>query len=127
LESSFGSGTAKIVRVVQRHRNIIKKGRTEKFDGAARSVIVRVASDNEFWANRSCERSQSAASVQGIAMTAIRSRNLETDMSGAEPDVIRIAYAQVDVTDINLVHNDSIMIKWHKSTGSVTGNDLGEA
>src|SRR6188768_3654625 len=87
LEPQFGPGAADVVGVVGRDGGFVNEGCAEEFDGPTRRGIVGVAGDKERAVERSGEGSEGATGVEGVAVPAMRSGDLEADVAGRLPGV----------------------------------------
>lgn len=62
--------------------------------------------------------------LQGVTASAKGLHDLEADVSGANPDVIRVAHPKIDMSDIHSFRNQNAkMIIGYEIAGWVTRND----
>ena len=88
------------MRVIGRDGDLIHKTRSQPLDGPPRSVIVRVARNDHGFVERTDKRGQSAARLKSVTVTSKALLNLEPDVSGTDPNILRIADSKVDVANI---------------------------
>ena len=66
-------------------------------------MIVRVASNGHGIVNRADKWSDGTARLKRIAMTSKWLKNLESDVTGTNPNVLSIANAKIDVANIGAI------------------------
>ena len=83
------------------HGNFINKARAQALDGPPRRKVGRVTGNSNRAANRADERGKGLTGLKRIMAAAERLQNLEADVAGANPHMLRIADAKVDVADLH--------------------------
>ena len=91
------------MRVTRRNGNLAYEARAQSLDGPNRSGIVRVAGDDHLLVNGADKRGDGTAGLQRVAVPSKRLLNLESDVPRANPDVLPISNAKVDVADLHAV------------------------
>jgi len=115
------------VRVIGRHSDLIHKTRSQPLDGPSRSVIVRIAGNDNGLVKRPDKRGQSAARLKRVAVTSNALINLEPDVPSTDPNMLVIADSKVDVTNIRAADShDPEFIKWDEASWRFTRHNPDE-
>jgi len=88
------------MRVIGRDGDLIHKLRSQSLDGSPRRLVVRIARNDHGLVHRTDKRGQRAARLKRVTVTSKALINLEPNVAGTDPNVLRIANSKVDVTNI---------------------------
>ena len=88
------------MRIVGWHGNLVNKPSTQAFNRASGREIVRVAGDRDGLVNRPDEWHDGSTRLQCVAMPSKTLRNLKSDVTSANPNVLRFSDTKIDVPDI---------------------------
>src|SRR5437879_4831714 len=88
------------MRVIGRDGDLIHKLRSQSLDGPPRSLVVRIARNDNGLVHRTDKRGQCAARLKRVTVTSKALNNLEPDVPSTDPNMLRIADSKVDVTNI---------------------------
>jgi hypothetical protein len=105
------------MRIMRGNCHLVNKPGAQPLDGSPRGVIVRVARDGDRIIDRRHEWCEGATSAKRVTVTAMHFQDLESNVSRADTDVLRIADAEVDMPYIHAIRgHDAEMIIGHKTT-----------
>jgi len=115
------------MRVVRRNGNLIHKPGAKSLNGANGRYIVRVASDDNSSGDGANKRTKSAARVQGVTVPAKWLKNLEADVPGTDTNMVGVAHAKTDVSNVGavLAHNAEVISR-DETALWIAGNNLDE-
>src|SRR5262245_39517371 len=102
---------------MRRNRYLVNKLCAQPLDGPPGSIIVRVACNSDRLIQGRHEWCDCVTSLKRVTVSAMRFQDLESHVSRADKNVLRIAHPKVDVTDIRAIgcHNAE-MVKRDKPT-----------
>ena len=105
------------MRVIGRDLDFIHKTRSQPLDGPSRSMIVRITRNDHSLVHRTDKRGQGAAGLKRVTVTSMARLNLEADVPGTDPNMVRIADSKVDVANLRAADgHDPEMIKWNDAS-----------
>jgi hypothetical protein len=112
------------MRIARRHGHFINKMRTQLLDRSLWRQIVRIACDRDgsiHGADEWCERS---TCLQCVTMAPLWFENLKADVPCAYSDMVGLADAKIDVSDVALIlcHNAKMVIRDKTSPGITRDN-----
>jgi hypothetical protein len=115
------------MRIVGWHCNLINKLSTQSLDSASGRVIGGVAGDRDRSAYRADKWCYGSTRLQCVAVTSKTLGNLKSNVTGANPNVLRISDPKIDVPDIRpLGSKDAEMEIRNESTRRLARHNLGE-
>jgi hypothetical protein len=82
------------------HCNLVNKLSTQALNSAFRREIVGVTCNRHSLKNRANERRNGLTRLQCVAATSKTLRDLKTNMTGANPNMLRITNTKIDMPDI---------------------------
>jgi hypothetical protein len=88
------------MRVVCRHDNLVNKFCSQSLDRAPGCRVVGIAGDRDPFINGTNERGKGAASLERVAVTAKRRKNLEPDVPGTNSNMPGVTDTEIDVAYI---------------------------
>jgi len=90
--------------------NLIGEARAKPLNNADRCTIVRVTSNRDRLINRADKWRNGATSLKRIAMTAKWLKNLKSDVPRTNSNMLCIADAKIDVTDIRTIRSQNAKV-----------------
>jgi hypothetical protein len=113
------------MRIVRRNSNLIRETGAQPLNCANGRVVVRIASNDNLPGNGSNKWRNGAARVERERVATERLKNLESDVPGAEANVLSISDSKIDVTNVCAVcTQDAEMIRRDKAAHRIAWNDL---
>jgi hypothetical protein len=110
------------------YRYLIYKHRTQVFDGLNGCVIVRVTGQNHFLVNRSNERCQRAARLQGVTMPSETFLNRIPDVAGAQPHMFSCAHSKINVANLTTTGGNNLeVIERGETNRTIARNNVKKA
>jgi hypothetical protein len=88
---------------VGRDWNLINEGGTQPLDGAYRRAVIRIAGDDHGLVEGLNKWGNGVAGLARIPVATEGFEDLESDVAGAEPDVIRAADPKINVAGIGAI------------------------
>ena len=116
------------MRVICRNGNFVNEAGAELLNGANGSNIVSVARDRHSIRNRLNKRRNCTTRLKRIAISAKPLTDLESNMTGTNPNMICVTDSEIDVTDIRIVReHNAEMIGGNKIARRIAGNNSNKA
>ena len=115
------------MRIVRRHGNLVNKLGAQPLNGSSGGEIVRVAGNRDAPINRADERGDGVTRLQCVAATPECLRYLESDVTGANTNVLSVSYTKIDVPGIRTIRSQNAKMEiWNKSARWLPWHNLGE-
>jgi hypothetical protein len=114
--------------IVGRNGDFVNEARPQPLDGSDGSQIVRVARNRNGFVKRTDERRNGTTGLKREFMAAKRFRDLKADVSRAQPNMLGVTDAEVDMPNIHVAgNNDAEMILRDKAMRLVARDNANEA
>jgi hypothetical protein len=115
------------MRIVRRHGDLVNKLRAQPLNGSSGGEIVRVAGNRDAPINRADERGDGVTGLQCVAATPECLRYLESDVTGANTNVLSVSYTKIDVPGIRTIRSQNAKMEiWNKSARWLPWRNFGE-
>jgi len=125
--SSLDTRPSLIMGIVRRHGDLVNKLRAQPLNGSSGGEIVRVASNRDAPINRADERGDGVTGLQCVAATPECLRYLESDVTGANTNVLSVSYTKIDVPGIRTIRSQNAKMEiWNKSARWLPWRNFGE-
>jgi hypothetical protein len=115
------------MRIVGGHGHLINELGTQSLDGASGREIAGVAGDRDRSADRADKGRNGSARLPCVAVTPGTLGNLKSNVTGANPNVLRISHPKIQVPDLRPIGGqDAEMEIRNKSTRRLARHHLDE-
>jgi hypothetical protein len=109
------------MRIVRRHCDLVNEAGAQSLDGPPRCLIVRITGNDNGVINGKNEWRDGPAGLKGVTMTTKRLLNPKSNVACADSNMVRIADAKIDMTDLRAVGSHyKEFVRRHKTARRLT-------
>ena len=103
----------------------VNKGGTEELDSTAGGKVIPVTGNGNGPVKSADKGGDGLAGLERVAVATKRGEDLETNMAGADEDVLRITDPEIDVADIGTIGGDNAkVVGGNEFADGVAGNNM---